>query len=491
MKLFTIGDSISQGFMSSAAARTDLCFSTLIAGALGLNPGSENKENVDYYYPQWKHGGMPANAELLLRSLNRKYGTRISGMDRLTVLHTLNRILDASEDYYEREGGREDRKYHGNFPYFHNVSTWAFEIADSWLVTPELCLRVIEKQRPIDGGDGWLAVANAAFYRTALKVLSPNLDKNYSQLDWLKHHAETEGLENLVLWLGSNNALKTLLAMETVQTPDDPFNSPHYLSHQERKKRGWNLWHPNDFNEEYTELLQRIDHTMRKHNKFKDWKVFVATIPYMTITPLLKGIGPKVNIGKRGNYYQYYTYEIFEEKFALKRDIYLKLHQVLYIDDYINEYNKIIHKVLERKNRQHLEENNGKRYFLVDLGDSFKRMDWRRNDGNPDYQFPDYLKTLNPMVNTKYYFADTEGKLMRGGLFSLDGVHPSAIGQGLIAHEFLKVMKKAGITFKMELDWPKIVRNDDLYCNPIPIMSEIYRYELLSQHLVKLLKYFL
>lgn len=35
MKLFTIGDSISQGFMSLAAARTELSFSTLIAQCFG------------------------------------------------------------------------------------------------------------------------------------------------------------------------------------------------------------------------------------------------------------------------------------------------------------------------------------------------------------------------------------------------------------------------------------------------------------------------
>ena len=35
-KLITIGDSISQGFMSGGAARTDLSYSTLIAQSLGI-----------------------------------------------------------------------------------------------------------------------------------------------------------------------------------------------------------------------------------------------------------------------------------------------------------------------------------------------------------------------------------------------------------------------------------------------------------------------
>lgn len=44
MKLFTLGDSISQGFMSGAAAQTDLAYSTLIARCMGLEG--------EYEYPR-------------------------------------------------------------------------------------------------------------------------------------------------------------------------------------------------------------------------------------------------------------------------------------------------------------------------------------------------------------------------------------------------------------------------------------------------------
>ena len=39
MKLFTIGDSVSQGFMSLAAARTDLSYSTLLAARIKSRHG--------------------------------------------------------------------------------------------------------------------------------------------------------------------------------------------------------------------------------------------------------------------------------------------------------------------------------------------------------------------------------------------------------------------------------------------------------------------
>ena len=53
MRLFTIGDSVSQGFMSAAAARTDLTYSTLVARAMGLTRGHE------YRYPEWALDGLP------------------------------------------------------------------------------------------------------------------------------------------------------------------------------------------------------------------------------------------------------------------------------------------------------------------------------------------------------------------------------------------------------------------------------------------------
>ena len=82
MKLFTMGDSISQGFMSLAVARTDLSYSTLLAAKLGLQPGQ------DYRFPDWPLDGLPVNLEAILRRLYGKYGSDIGGIEWLTVLPT-------------------------------------------------------------------------------------------------------------------------------------------------------------------------------------------------------------------------------------------------------------------------------------------------------------------------------------------------------------------------------------------------------------------
>ena len=256
MKLFTIGDSVSQGFMSLAAARTDLSYSALIAGSMNLRFGSE------YRYPKWEAGGLPVNLERVCRSIE-PYGPNIWGPEWLQVIRTINDVVDEAEDYYEREQGAADAPYQDpasagrDVQYFHNVAVQGFDIADSWLVTPELCKRKIDE----DGGGGESFFApNAAFYRTALKVLNPSLDPQYdqySQLEWLKKHTtdENEGVENLLLWLGANNALGTVVGLKIRQTPNDLDQRPHLLSHEEREGAGWTLWHPADFEAEYAELL--------------------------------------------------------------------------------------------------------------------------------------------------------------------------------------------------------------------------------------------
>ena len=105
MKLFTIGDSVSQGFMSAAAARTDLTYSTLVARSMGLEIGTE------YRYPEWAKDGLPLNLERAFRRLEERYGFNIRGAEWLTVLQTLNNVVDEAEDYYERGPGAADEAY--------------------------------------------------------------------------------------------------------------------------------------------------------------------------------------------------------------------------------------------------------------------------------------------------------------------------------------------------------------------------------------------
>jgi hypothetical protein len=516
MRLFTIGDSVSQGFMSLAAARTDLSYSTLLARAMGLELGEEYAAPPGpYNYPVWEAGGLPMNIEAILRRLNERYGSNLSLFETPGVLRTLYGLASETKAHYETGHGSASLPAPGGVEFFHNVAVQGFDVADSWLVTPNLCRHEIELAQ--DGGVEGLIGPSAAFYRTALKVLNPSLDEEYdgfTQLDWLRRHAEGEGVENLIIWLGANNALGTVISLSINQTPNDGVNLPEEMDHLTRDKvRKWNLWHPADFKREYEMLLRKVDEIMQ-NNKAKDWKVFVGTVPIVTIVPLAKGVGPEAEINierpviapdgtcdevaDKSLYFRYYVWFPLDEDVVQEGGItpYLTIHDAIHIDESVRRYNRDIAELVRDLNEAHgyqPQEGEGdpQRYYVVDLADAMQRMAWRRNQANPTYEFPEYFKFAYPKVNTKYYYVDARGKLAQGGLISLDGVHPSAIAHGLIAHEFIKVMgDDAGVEFTNELDWPSIFANDRLYSQPITLMQWLYEHEELAERVLDVIQLF-
>ena len=490
MRLFTIGDSISQGFMSLAAARTDLAYSTLIARALGVS---------GYRYPSWPMGGMPFNLENVMRKLESRYGSNIGGIEWLTALQTINGVVDRSEDYYEREDGAIDRAYPDqSTPFFHNVSVRGFEVADAWLMNSRVCREVVQDAGAKGRKDNFLQGPNLSFYRTARKVLDPRLDdRGYpedrtTQLDWLKLHAESEGVENLILWLGANNALGTILSLNIKMSPDDP---PYVLGldHLERREKDWNLWHPNDFFAEYDMLLKRTLAAL-KNNQAAHCHVFLATVPQVTVAPLAKGVGEKTLLDDthyKGYYYEYYTYFPFGKRFAKKSAFRLTKEEAIHIDDCIAAYNTFIRSVPTSKKYPA----SNVTFHFVDVAKALFELAWKRNDGRPRYEFPDAFQYTFPKVNTQYYYANRRGKLERGGIVGLDGVHPSAIGQGLIAHEFLKVMNAAGIAkadgttvSPNDLQWASIFNSDSLFRQPLSNMQEIYQHKTLAKLILRTIR---
>ena len=250
--LFTIGDSISQGFMSGAAARTDLSFSTIISKII---------EAENYNYPNWSKGGLPFNLELLFRKLENKLGKNISGPIEWTrAIVIINNYLDEVEDYYERGAGSLENSI-SPLPY-HNVSIRGFDISNSWQLKPSQCQSIIKESEK--NGDNFFATANESLLRTTYKVLASNpepLENDFSQLDWLNFHHQKEGVKNVFLWLGANNALGTVVDLKIKPTSLDGSaftNGSDKVSYKERIANDWNLWHPEDFRIEYQFMMDNM-----------------------------------------------------------------------------------------------------------------------------------------------------------------------------------------------------------------------------------------
>jgi hypothetical protein len=162
----------------------------------------------------------------------------------------------------------------------------------------------------------------------------------------------------------------------------------------------------------------------------------------------------------------------FDEAFAQTSDHKLTREQVYAIDTIIAGFNVSIRNQTNALNEKH---GATQRYHVCDVNDALLRAAYRRNNENPPYPFPDPILRRFPKVDTRYYHANRKGSLIQGGLFSLDGVHPSAIGQGLLAHEFMTTINGArGYTKnaeKLKVDWDSVYASDDLYMKPLKNMG--------------------
>lgn len=80
----------------------------------------------------------------------------------------------------------------------------------------------------------------------------------------------------------------------------------------------------------------------------------------------------------------------------------------------------------------------------------------------------------NPKLTTDYLRVDEDtGKVFKGGIFSLDGIHPTTIGYGLIAHLYKETMESHGIEFDKPLDWDHIIASDTLVTDPPYLLVEL------------------
>jgi hypothetical protein len=75
-------------------------------------------------------------------------------------------------------------------------------------------------------------------------------------------------------------------------------------------------------------------------------------------------------------------------------------------------------------------------WHVVDMCEVLDALAVKRNQGCPTYELPAPLADLD----VRYIDIAPTGALRQGGLFSLDGVHPTTSGYAVIASEFIRVM---------------------------------------------------
>ena len=203
--------------------------------------------------------------------------------------------------------------------------------------------------------------------------------------------------------------------------------------------------------------------------------MIVATVPSVTIARITRGVQRKIRPDSR--YFPYYTRPwITDDAFDLRHDPYLTGDEARAIDSAIDAYNETIIASVARP---------AATPRLVPLRHGLaprpaRHPPLRREPlGPPDLvdavRAAPALLALDPVPSTRFFRSGPEGRT-EGGLFSLDGVHPTTIGYGILAQEVIRVMELAGVAFlsrdgrprpgPVTVDFERLLRADTLISDP-------------------------
>lgn len=460
-RLVVIGDSLSHGFQSGAIHNTDLSWPAVVAHEMGIR---------DFRYPSYNgYGGLPLNIEWLLHELEGAFGDRLNWWELGRAAVKIRHLMDEVEDWWERGRGAHISKQQA---VMHNLSVYGFDLRDALSYSADHCHRVIKKHMPRD--QYFKQIVENAQQIAALRVLS-NGPKEYEKLSPVElaerlgaegggdGGEETQGIEVLVVLLGANNALGSVVQLGRIRWSEDGYKDLE-------RKQAYTVWRPSHFERELEELVSQIAAINARH-------VIIGNVPHVTIPPVARGVQSKYEPGSR--YFPFYTRPwIRDEDFSPQNDPYITANEARYVDSAIDQYNAAIAKQVAAMRKKK------KDWYLFDACGLLDRLATRRylNDqlARPawwtPYEMPDALSRLDPKPNCRFFRSGPRGRL-DGGMFSLDGVHPTTIGYGIMAQEIINVMRLAEVPFyyqdgrtvrkqQVRVDFERLLTRDTLLSDP-------------------------
>lgn len=453
-RLVALGDSLLQGFQSGAIYHTDVSVPAIIAYELGVLR--------TFRYPRYGGpGGLPLNIELMLRRLEERYGYDVSPWEIPLALYTLRGFMDEVEDYWERGPGSVTPTIGA---YIHNLSCYGWDLRDALSKTAAICEDAIET--PSDNFVDQLVQNNGD--RAALHVYPQGsaahrdmtLFDTAAALGADHDDATGSGIETLLVFLGSNNALRTVTELRVVWSGAD-FRDLH-------GKNDYTVWTPEHFDLEFAEVVAQLRDIEARH-------VILCTVPHVTIAPIARGLGAK----NGSRYFPYYSRPWVDEKhFDATRDEHITGAEAHAVDTAIDLYNTTITRAVADARED------GRDWYLLDVAGILERCATRRYvddiEARPawwtPYPLPPELAALDPVPDTRFLTADGRGGRATGGLFSLDGVHPTTVAYGILAQETVDVMRRAGVEFRhpsgtprpgtVAVDFDRLIRRDTLVRTP-------------------------
>jgi hypothetical protein len=462
-RLVAVGDSLTQGFQNGAIFDTALSYPAIIARELGC---SDTFSRPDFT----GGGGLPVNIELLLHRLQERFGQTLDWFELPLAVFQLHSILDETEDYWERGKGASPANVTG---IFHNLAIYGWDVRDIVSRNADICVRGIAA--PKDNLLLWQEIVDSANDRTAVRVLNSARDANgraLSPVEAAAALASDGGIETLIVFAGANNVLAAVTHLKVCWSGDD------YQDFD--KKIHYTAWRPSHFEKEFAELAKLVEKIDAKN-------VIFGTVPHVTIAPIARGVsGQKVRQGSR--YFPYYTRPwISDAQFDPREDPYLTAAEARALDSAIDQYNQCIagHVKAARKNNRN--------WLLLDVAGLLDRLASRRYIADvasrpswwTPYELPPELQTLRPVPDSLFFQSGPQGRTA-GGLFSLDGIHPTTLAYGILAQEFINVMHLAEVEFyygdgktkrsgPVHVDFQRLIKLDTLISHPPASLSSDLR----------------
>lgn len=459
-RLVTIGDSLTHGFQRGAIFNTQISYPAIIAYEMG-------------WYEQFRRpsyrgfGGLPLNIEFLMRDLEERYGSKIDWWETALAGFRVRHYMGEVEDWWERGPGN-------NFPNLkginHNLAIYGWDLRDTLSRDADICRAEISKPK-----DQFLKqIVENANQRAAIYVLDSARDAGGKALTPLQaatalgdegsvEGGKDEGIETLIILLGANNALPSIVNLK-VAWSDTGYDDL-------QKKQAYTVWRPEHFKAELDQVVAEVKKIRARH-------VIWGTVPHVTIAPIARGVTKK-KVAEGSRYFPFYTRPwISDSQFDAKDDPNITSQEARAIDSAIDQYNYYLEEVVSTARKA------GADWYLLDVAGILDRLACRRYIDDmmarppwwTKYELPPELMNLNPVPDSKFFTADKLGRTT-GGLFSLDGVHPTTISYGLLAQEFINLMQGAGVKFYLgdgktertgpvRVDFQRLIRMDTLISDP-------------------------
>ncbi len=446
---------MAQGFKNGGVYRTDLSFPSIIAKAMGNSSKFESRSFS-------AQAGIPINIEVLVRGLEEKFGNEINLYNSIPAGREMYRTLRRIKSYWD--GRLTSLKIDRTDPY-HNQGIWGFSISDSWLIDELFCRNYLQSNQA--RYSVFDVLPDNAMYTTARLVLnpsfSPKIEKN-SMVDNIRQLQDDGGIENLIACIGHNNIVGAVTKLKIIYSKEDDVEKPY-------PERSCTVFRPEHFERELRILYRKI-------SKFDIKNVFVPTIPYVTIPPAIRGVNTDQSNSFDGYFDYYARFWIWDEDFDPEKHPHLTRDNAILLDQIVDEYNQIIKKVGDEFD-----------YTVVPIG-RYVRAAARRRHRNGDIQpFPEgFITALKENPKTSYLvnnnnetkistdyirLEEDTRRIMQGGIFSLDGLHPSTIGYGLIANIYKQSMQKHGVKFEHPIDWDFVIENETLITDPPALLGDL------------------